>query len=171
MALPPTAARLRTIREQAAASRVGFVVRFVRLDDIEDLDAKIRQLSSEWELQFVAIEPGSPAYPAWQKWRIDFVPWRAVWSGWKASHVSLWERSGDTEVAEFRDFEAGYNELRRRFVEDLQAMTGTDEQPTGSKGTTTVVSDTLGDIGGVIKLGLFAYFAVLVFKEVQRRKS
>lgn len=148
----------------AIGHSVGFAVAFVPLDDIEDLDAKIRQLDSEWLFQFEKIDPLSAAHKAWVAWRFDFVPWRAVWSGWKVTHVSLLQRSGDLAITDFQDFEAQYNELRRRFVEDLKATTGTKKQKTGSADKPGLGVEAANILAGAIALGAGAYFLAQLVK-------
>lgn len=178
MAFPPSAARSRLARAgNTAKSRVGAGVIFpyVSVAELDELDALMRHLNTD----VLKLAPGAaptintPEWAAWSnrvakliEWKWEWTSYFIAWSFWRDDHYGEFARLGDEVRQEYDNWVASYNERLRSFKQDWgESSTGAQaKEPAGQKAA--------GEIGGIadlVKLGLLAYFGVLIFKEVRKR--
>jgi hypothetical protein len=121
---PPKGAQSWQSLQQQAAS-VGLIATpYIRWEKFEELDARARQLTSEYNAQ----QPATTATPAaglWAIWGAQWTVWHAAWQNFRDSHTGFLERQGGDVVDKFEKFEAQYNEFRRRFADELGGKTTT----------------------------------------------
>lgn len=134
------------------ASFVGALAWFVGMDNIEGLDAMVRNLHTD----VLAVELGPAPNPvtdpdgfgAWleaDRWvsafRWKWVAFSTAWGQWVDDHYSTLSRTGEDAVQQFEQFQSQYNEHLRTFTEEFPGETKaekSEQKPTG--GTTEIPS-------------------------------
>ena len=163
---------LRLAHQRHGGAQFGQLIEwpFVAVEDIEQLDAKIRNFNTDVFVASVGDAPNIATDPegfaAWQgrtaelidfKW--SWTSYRVGWSGWVDDHYSTLSRVGDSVVVEFEAFGRGYNEMRRRFTELMGAdATSAPPAKTEPKGKPDVIGAVkFASVAVVALAGVYLY--------------
>lgn len=163
--------------KRAARTRVGAGViwPYVSVAEIDELDALMRQLNTD----VVKLEQGAApamntqAWADWSnrvarlhEWKWEWTSYMLAWVFWRDDHYGEWSRIGDAVRQEFDNWVASYNERLRSFKQDWgdDSTEAETKEPAGQK-----AAGEIGDIADVVKVGLAAYFGLLIFKEFRRK--
>lgn len=162
-------AALRDVRQSRAQfgtrSSVGVAVIFVPLEEIEELDGKIKHLDGEFSFQLAKRDINTPLGKAWVAFGTQWIPFKISWTAWKFAHVPLLQRSTSEAVFDFHEFEENYNEFRRRFKVELKGQTTTTQQKTGEDNGGPDVVDAAKVLAGGLALAAGVYFAAQLIKK------
>lgn len=94
----------------ASFGALGF---FVGMDDVEALDAKIRNLETDVDAITSRAAKNNAEAVAQAELIAKFAPYKGRWRGWVKDHYSTLSRTGAGAVQDFEAFQAEYNELLR----------------------------------------------------------
>jgi len=158
------AAACECARRQRVAS-FGFVVLRVTAGEVADHDENVRHLDSD--VRAFPGPSGSVLDPAVRKWKTfrngDWSTYSIKWSGWRASHQTELERTGDDVRSEFEALKAEYTELRRRFIDEFHGATKAPEAPkqsTESGSSAPTPSSILSTAVTLVSVAIGAYVLV-----------
>lgn len=148
---------------------------FVPIEAVEGLNQSIMHLSSEIDLMepkpFELGDDVSSLFHLGQ-FKIEWAQFRVKWVGWMATKCKpVFPTSeticgfGESDVSEFRSFEQGYNEFRRRAVEEFGLKTST------KKSEEQVKTGALEETASAVKWVAIAVLAYLGFQALKGARS
>lgn len=148
---------------------IPFMVPYVSLDDIQELDTQINTLNSDILALPIPLRENYATHEEYLKdWDKNFqirrfTTFNSEWKQWVFTHRSLLARSGDDAVGEFESYKSQYNAWLQRynslFPSTPSAATKVKEEKKGN------------DITGAVKFASVAAIAVvgfLIYREAKK---